>query len=220
MSNNHSHVQENGAFDWQNVHRRLEEARTALEGLEATDSQTAQQIMARRAARLAATPPQEEEGEQTHMAVVRLERELYGLELDAIVEIWPLERVTRVPRAPTWVAGVVNLRGRILPVVDLRRFLNLPEDQGKALSSEASNYLVVARTQDMECALMVQDILTVERIPLRRIQEAGDDLRGLPPRLVRGLMEHQVDEKTKMVVVLDLPALLDDESFIIHEELM
>ena len=58
--------------------------------------------------------------------VIRLGREVYGLETDYVFDIRPLESITHVPRVPDWVAGVVNLRGRIISVLDLQRFLGLP----------------------------------------------------------------------------------------------
>jgi purine-binding chemotaxis protein CheW len=60
--------------------------------------------------------------------IFRVEKERYGLPLAAVREVVvPPERFTRVPRAPTAVAGVMNLRGRVVTVVELRQLLGLPD---------------------------------------------------------------------------------------------
>ena len=60
--------------------------------------------------------------------IFRVEKERYGLPLAAVKEVVvPPERFTRVPRAPAAVSGVMNLRGRVVTVVELRQLLGLPE---------------------------------------------------------------------------------------------
>lgn len=60
--------------------------------------------------------------------IIRVEKERYGLPLPAVKEVVvPPERFTRVPRAPAAVAGVMNLRGRVVTVVELRQLLGLPD---------------------------------------------------------------------------------------------
>ncbi len=60
--------------------------------------------------------------------IIRVEKERYGLPLSAVKEVVvPPERFTRVPRAPAAVTGVMNLRGRVVTVVELRQLLGLPD---------------------------------------------------------------------------------------------
>lgn len=220
MSKSESRTPGDEVFDWGDVYKRLENARQALARLDRTDSEAMQQVLARRAARLAASPPQQEEGKQTHMAVVHVGRELYGMELNAILEIRTMERVTRIPRVPAWIVGVTNLRGRILPVIDLRRFLDLPDADEDVPSSHHPRHLMIVRAQDAECALVVHDILSIQSVLLRGIREADQEVRSLPPRFVRGVMDYRQGAQTATVIILDLPTLLVDESLTIHEELV
>ncbi len=89
---------------------------------EEVDPRIVQLIWSRRAARLAEVPPEQEEGEQVILVVLRLGQELYAVEARQVFDMRPLEHLTPVPRVPEWVAGVVNLRGRILSVINLQRF--------------------------------------------------------------------------------------------------
>ncbi|HHY94853.1 MAG TPA: purine-binding chemotaxis protein CheW [Firmicutes bacterium] len=66
-------------------------------------------------------------GEQA-LVVFQLSKEEYAITVDRVREVVNAERITRVPGAPEYVLGVVNLRGRVVPVLDLRRRLGLPPD--------------------------------------------------------------------------------------------
>jgi purine-binding chemotaxis protein CheW len=128
-------------------------------------------------------------------------------------------QITRVPRVPEWVTGVVNLRGRILSVLDLRRFFGLaPAEIREDDLITPFPDLVVVEAPAMEVALLADDILDIELFPTSRIQDIADTARGVGSEYVRGVIE-QGDE-APMIAVLDLPTLLADERLIIEEEMV
>ncbi len=206
------------AFDWQEVHRRLAVVESSLAQVDATSPEAMERIWARRAARLARVPAEEDAGEQITLVLACLGREFYGLEAQYVLDIRPLGRVTRVPRAPHWVTGVVNLRGRILSVMDIRRFLGLPSAGCNEEEAMAPS-LVVVETPSMEIALLVDDVLAVETLSARRLQEATGVIQSLPPEYVRGVVERGDPANGSMLTVLDMPALLADERLIVDEEI-
>jgi purine-binding chemotaxis protein CheW len=214
-------------FNWQDVHQRIAAAEASLAGMGDHAPEWRQEILERRAARLAEAPLREDEDERIELVLIQLGRELYGLDVQYVSDLRPVERVTRVPRVPDWVAGVVNLRGRILSVVDLQRFFGLPRaaerngDDGPA----GTPYLVAVEAPGMEVALLADEVLAVEALPFSRIQEAPGTVRGIRPEYVRGVSERgngdtSADGDGPMLVVLDLPALLADERLIVHEEII
>src|SRR5207237_4827505 len=92
------------------------------------------------------TGPQQEQtagmpamSEERQLVVFQLGAELYGVEISRVHEIIRLQAVTRVPRAPSFVEGVINLRGKVIPVVDLCRRFGLPS----ADHTRASRIVVV-----------------------------------------------------------------------------
>ena len=89
-----------------------------------------QQILDRRAAQLAQVPVEKDTGEQMALVLVRLGREICGLDARYVGRIRPVEHITHVPRVPDWVAGVTNLRGHVLSVIDLRTLFALPAAAG------------------------------------------------------------------------------------------
>jgi purine-binding chemotaxis protein CheW len=227
--------QDNGnesKFNWDDIRQRIAATEAALQGLDETSPEALEQVWTRRAALLATEPVQEDQGTQVQLVLVRLGRELYGLDAQYILDIRPLEKVTRVPRVPNWVAGVTNLRGRIYSVVDLRRFFGLVSAEVNEKNNDQNNetqFLVVVETPQMEIALLVEEVLTVESLPEQQIQEATGVVRGLRPEYVRGVAEHKNGDGTQsaipngngsMLVVLELPALLADEQLIIHQEIV
>jgi purine-binding chemotaxis protein CheW len=244
MSTRNSRDESKRSFDWEGARRRIAEVDDILAGLGEPTAQIAERIWAQRAARLAQAPSEEQAGEQVELVLIRLGSELFGLDAEYALEIRPARQITPVPRVPDWVAGVVNVRGRILSVLDLCRYLALPRgatptqdagpkpgDSGSAKSLERitaggensgqlapGQNLVIVETPDMEIALLVDDVEAVEMLPADRVQDATDITRGIRQEYVRGVAERKGG--AGLLVVLNLPALLADEQLIVHEEIV
>jgi purine-binding chemotaxis protein CheW len=91
--------------------------------------------------------------------IFRVEKERYGLPLKAVKEVVvPPERFTRVPRAPAAVSGVMNLRGRVVTVVELRQLLGLPEGP-----SPNGRVLLLERGR-RDLGLLVTDVEGIEAV--------------------------------------------------------
>jgi len=162
--------------------------------------QYVQEVWARRAARLAQVPRQETAGERISLVLVQLASEIYGLEAQYVFDIRPVQHITPVPRAPKWVAGIANLRGRIISVLDLRHFFDLPIPHSVPVmeqehSAATSQYLVVVKTQGavgpMEIALLTDTVLTVHLVPVSQVQPVTDMLiLNIRPDYVRGFIPY------------------------------
>ncbi len=178
------------AIDWDEVRQRVVAAGATLAGMDESAPEMVEQVWERRAARLAQVEVEEDKGEQIELVLIRLGREIYALDAMHVFDIRPAERITRVPRVPEWVSGVVNLRGRILSVLDLQRFLGLPhrklgEDDGlKGL------YLVVVETPAMELALLVDQVLAVQALPVAGIQDTAGTVHSIRSEYVRGVINY------------------------------
>lgn len=98
--------------------------------------------------------------------IFRVEKERYGLPLSSVREVVvPPERFTRVPRAPPAISGVMNLRGRVVTVVEMRQLLGLPEGQ-----SPASRVLLLDRGR-RDLGFLVTDVDGIEA--LERVSAAA-----------------------------------------------
>jgi len=219
MNASNSNTHEGRTFDWESARMRIAVTNAILAGLDEPAPEVLEQIWSRRAELLAQAPVQEDEGEQVKLVLIQLGRETYGLDAKYVFEIRPANQITPVPRVPDWVTGVINLRGRILSVLDLRRFFGLaPAEVSEEDEMSPGSELLIVKTPTMEVALLADDVLAVESLLANRVRDVTDIIRGIRPEYVRGVVERQ--DGTDLLVVLDLMTLLADEQLIVHEEIV
>lgn len=97
--------------------------------------------------------------------VFRLDRSRYALPLGDVVEVLPAVAMTALPKAPAIVEGVIDVRGRLVPVLDIRARFRLP-----ASPMELSDHLVVARAGERTVALRADEAIEVVRLEARDIE--------------------------------------------------
>ncbi|MBI5407989.1 MAG: chemotaxis protein CheW [Nitrospirae bacterium] len=150
----------------------------------------------------------DEEDVDGHLNVVEflLSYETYGLESVYIGEIYPLEEYTPVPCTPPFVLGIINVRGKILSVIDIRKFFELPE---KGLTG--LNQVIILRSDKMEFGILADSITGVRRIPAREVQPSLPTLTGLRADYLKGVTKEGL-------VILDADKILSDPGIIVHEE--
>ena len=134
----------------------------------------------------------------------RLGRETYGIEVLGVQEIIRMTEITRVPRAPRFVRGVINLRGRITPVVDLRERFAL----GAAGDTERTCIVVVEpRGESVAMGLVVDEVLDVCDLAAEQIEPPPSFGREGAPRVLAGMAK--VGEQ--VVLLLDIDRILSAE---------
>ncbi|MEN3187819.1 MAG: chemotaxis protein CheW, partial [Atribacterota bacterium] len=97
---------------------------------------------------------------ETQYIIFRVAEERYGVDIEEVREINRIATITRVPRAPEFLEGVMNLRGEVTPIVDLRRHFGLI--QGKR---DESTRIIVAEIEEKKTGLIVDAVEGVEKIP-------------------------------------------------------
>ena len=138
-------------------------------------------------------------GEEQQLVVFHLGAELYGVEIARVHEIIRLMQVTRVPRAPSFVEGVINLRGKVIPVVDLRRRFGLPQ----AEHTRASR-IVVVELSDHVVGVIVDGVSEVLRVNTATIEPPSPVVAGIDSEYLSGIAK--VDEQ--LIILLDLDRVL------------
>ncbi len=137
-----------------------------------------------------------------HLVTFYLDREEYGIDVRQVQEIRRLTEITSVPRAPEFVRGVINLRGRILPVLDLKRKLGL----GEVGESRAAR-IVVVRVRDRLIGLLVDGASQVPKIPLSRIEAPPEEVVERGGAYIRGVAKLE----DRLIILVDLERLLAHE---------
>jgi purine-binding chemotaxis protein CheW len=175
------------------------------------------EIWARRAYELAQKPPSSATGQTADLLVFWLGKERYGIEVTNVREIHPLEQLTPVPRTPNFVAGVFSARGRILSVVDLCAFFDLPaiglSDQTKIIVVSNAKQRSVRGRQMVEVGILADEVADVVTIFKKDIQPPLTTHTGVRADYIQGIT-------ADLLVVLNLDILLNDKRLIVQEELL
>jgi purine-binding chemotaxis protein CheW len=141
-------------------------------------------------------------GDELQLVVFQLGVELYGVEIACVHEIVRMQTITRVPRAPAFVEGVINLRGRVIPVIDLRRRFNLP-----AAAHTRASRIVVVEIGDQVVGLVVDGVSEVLRVDTALVEPPSPVVAGIDSEYLQGIA--RLPER--LVILLDLDRVLARE---------
>lgn len=213
-------IDRNGPIDWTEIHRRLEVVHERLSSEWTPTSEKVKEILRTRA-RILAREPNIEESDDESLEIVNfsLAYERYGVETTFVREVYPLRELTPLPGTPAFVLGIINVRGRMLCVVDLKKFFGLPEkgltDLNKVIVL-TSGLLPSQQTRFREgvgeVGVLADAILGVKRIRQGSIQPPVLTLTGVREQYLRGITEEHD-------IILDAQKLLSDQKLVISEEI-
>jgi len=196
------------ALDWAEAHARLERSRQALDAGAARAPEDARRILAERA-RALATPIEDAPSSSgvREFLVFSLAGERYGIAAASVVEVIPLRELVRMPGTPRVVLGIVNHRGRILPVLDLRRVFELT---GEGVGEESR--VVAAESGGSTFGLFAETVAGVVSVD-------AEELHRRPAAPTGGRETFILAVTSDMVAVLDLEALARDPRITVNEEI-
>ena len=126
----------------------------------------------------------------------------YAFRIEQIQEIVIPDRVTRIPQVPDYVEGVCNLRGTIIPIIRLRRLLNLPD---RDHDSETRTIVVNVGPRTMGCT--VDSVTQVIRFSPEQLQPAPELVRSRAANSIAGFVKLE----SRVIVLLEIMELLDPE---------
>jgi purine-binding chemotaxis protein CheW len=128
--------------------------------------------------------------------------EEFGVEILKVQEIIRMLEITRVPKAPDFVEGVINLRGKVIPVIDLRLRFGL-----KAKEHDKKTRIIVIEINQMIVGFVVDSVSEVLRIPAGTIEPPPPVISGLDSEYISGV--GKLDDR--LLIMLDLNRLLSKE---------
>ncbi|WP_139488966.1 chemotaxis protein CheW [Brevibacillus dissolubilis] len=139
---------------------------------------------------------------EVKVIVFRLGEEEYGVEVNQVKSIEKLEHITRVPRTPRFVKGVINLRGVVTPIIDLRSRFNLTE----ATHTETTRVIIVA-VGELEVGLIVDSANDVIDIPVNAIEPPPEVVGGVEAAYLRGVAKLE----KRLLILLNLDKVLNTD---------
>lgn len=177
-------------------------------GLQPQLSQEAEQaLLEARARRLALRPEQEPERQNfVDCLEFQLSGERYGIGMSYISETLPLADFTPLFCTPPFVLGITNLRGRMVSIVDLRRFFELPQTGLSDL-----NRVIVVGDGSMEFGVLADAVTGMRRLPPGDLHPPPDTFTGIREEFVTGITADRM-------ALLDMGRILSDRRLVVHEE--
>ncbi len=191
------------AVDWGDVARR-DEAPGRTAQLTSEQKRGILRARAKELARPEAGPRASRDG--ISVLEFALAHERYAVEVSHVEEACTVKDITFLPGVDPFVMGIVNVRGRILSVIDLKKFFDLP-DRGLA----DQNRLIILRREMMEIGILADAIVGVRTLAADQLQPSLPTLTGLREEYLKGIAPDGL-------IVLDAARLLSDKRIVVHEE--
>ena len=136
--------------------------------------------------------------------------EVYGIEILKVREIIKLMDITTVPQTPDYMKGVINLRGKVIPIVDLRSKFSMPE-----VEHTQETCIIVAEVNTTSIGIIVDSVSEVSNINSDEIEEAPQLGQGIDTNFILGLGK----TKERIIILLDIELVLSSEDLEIVEQI-
>jgi purine-binding chemotaxis protein CheW len=140
--------------------------------------------------------------QEVQLACFRIGSELYALDIMRIKEIIRPQKLTPIPKAPSFIEGVINLRGVVIPVADLRKRFDQPISE-----ANRKNRIVVCSLSGRIIGLMVDEVTEVKRFGRQEIAPAPQFIDGPEANYFLGVARRDED----LIMLIDLEKVLSSD---------
>ena len=141
-------------------------------------------------------------GEFVKVVSFHLGNEEYGVDIAQVQEIIRMVEITHVPRAPHFMEGVINLRGQLIPIIDLRTRFSMPRAE-----TTKSTRIVVTEIGSKRVGIVVDSVSEVLNIPLEQVEDAPDMIAGVGTEYIQGV--GKVGDR--LIILLDLTMVISGD---------
>lgn len=138
-----------------------------------------------------------------HLVTFRIGSELFGVPISAVQEIVRVPAIARIPQSPDFVEGVINLRGRVITVVDMRKRLN-QRPAGNSEEWDRKSRILVIETCGRLVGIIVDEVTEVLKLPGDRVEPAPPMVAGLSNQYINGIGKLNDD----LLVLIDIEKVL------------
>jgi len=137
--------------------------------------------------------------EEKQFVVFQLSKETYGVDISKVWEIITMQPITQVPHTAEFIEGIINLRGRVIPVIDLRKRFNLPEDE-----FTRSTRIVVIEISGNTLGMIVDGVSEVLRIPSDIVEPPPPAITNIDADYLQGVAKLE----DRLIILLNLDKVL------------
>ena len=128
----------------------------------------------------------------------RIDRKDYALDIDKIIEIISYKEITPIPRLPLFVEGVVELRGVVIPVIDLKKKLQLTQ-----VSDKSPSHILIVNIRRTKVGIIVDEVKEVIGVEERSIHLPHDFIKDKEFEYLKGICKF----KDRLILILDVEGL-------------
>jgi purine-binding chemotaxis protein CheW len=136
---------------------------------------------------------------EKQLVIFELADEYYGVDISCVESIIKMQEITRMPKSPAFVEGVTNLRGKVLPVIDLEKRFDIPEH-----TRNHDTRIMVVNIDKLEVGMIVSAVSEVITIDDTSIEPAPPMVTTINSNFIAGIA--RVD--SRLVILLDLNQVL------------
>lgn len=133
------------------------------------------------------------------LVTFKIADEEFGVEILAVQEIIRTMQITTVPRAPAFIEGVINLRGKVIPVIDMRKRFGLP-----VVERDSHTRIIVMELNQKIVGFLVDAVSEVLRIPAATVEAPPPVVAGIGSEYIKGV--GKLDDR--LLILMDLDSLL------------
>ena len=164
-------------------------------------------LLKMRAVAMAIEPEQKRDTSTiTEIVEFTIAAESYGIESSFVREVYPLKDFTPLPGVPSFILGIVNIRGQILPVIDLKKFFNLPF---KGLGE--LNKMIILHNDLMEFGVLADEVIGTKKIFVDEILPVPSAIAGIGERYLKGVTKDRL-------IIFSAEVLLSDKGIVVDEQ--
>lgn len=140
--------------------------------------------------------------EEIQLVVFSLGREEFAVEVTQVREIMRMEEITRMPKSPHFVEGIINLRGQIIAVVELAKRLNLEVGE-----KSGDTRIIVVEAEDIKVGMIVDSVSEVLRVEAEAVEPSPTLATDISSAFLLGV----VKKDNRLIILLDLTKVLSLE---------
>ena len=153
--------------------------------------------------------------EDLHLVTFRVGGELFGAPISAVQEIVRVPMITRIPRAPEFVEGVINLRGKIITVVDMRKRMSHAPDVEDAGERGRKRRILVVEAGGRLVGVIVDEVTEVLKLGAERVEPAPQMVSQVSNQYINGVGKLEED----LLILIDIEKVLSEDQLAAIDEM-
>jgi purine-binding chemotaxis protein CheW len=194
-------------INWDEIKNQMSSLQKTISENEFTSPDTKSKTLKERAKFLAREVKDESAGkEYVEIIEFRLGSETYAFETEFVREVYLLNNFTPLPGLPDFILGIINVRGQILSIVDLKKMFDLPASRGLG----ELNKIIIIQNEKMEFGILADVVLGTHSIPKGSVQESYTGMPGINSGYLKGVTDDHL-------IILNAKNILEDEKILINQ---